>query len=243
MNGPRRRARHTAVAGVAAAVGVATVALALRGAAPPQEHARRVPPGLRAVADRAPIQFVALAPGTSRGQLGATATPPTAARDWVIEAPRGVLAALARWDASFRPWRATEYHEHVRSLDSLFTEDAVPWAVRADLTGDGQVDLVLAGRTQRGPALVAVVADTTATHGYRVVAGDARLYEAGRGEDRVPLRPLLLVLGPVPRGQYEGCTDVVSLPQGGFTFQPPGYGLWRVLHVGQTAIEERYTGC
>lgn len=243
MNGGRRRARHTAVAGIAAAAGVATAALALGGAPRSREQARPAPAGLRAVADNAPIRFVALTPDWARRRPGVTVAPPAAARGWVIEVPHGVLAALATWDASFRPWRAAEYHEHVRGLDSLFTADALPWAVRADLTGDGRADLVLAGRTRQGPALVAVVADTAAMHGYRVVAGDPRHYEAGRGEDRVPLRPLLLVLWPVPRGRYEGCTDVVSLPQGGFTFQPPGYGLWRVLHVGQTAIEARYTGC
>lgn len=138
---------------------------------------------------------------------------------WIIEVPQGMLAALERWDGSFRPWARANYEPEIRGQDTLFSSRRLPWVVVADLTGDGREDVVLAGETSGGAVLVALIADAADPLGYRVVSEGAYAYsEEGEGTDISSLPHVQYVLRRVDPPFYQACTEQVPLPNGGFAF-------------------------
>jgi hypothetical protein len=81
-----------------------------------------------------------------------------------------VRAALDAWDKTFQPYGESTYVSEVRNA-YRFSPHEGPFAIIADINGDGALDIVLQGDTASGPAIVAVLSESG---GYKAVEVDKR---------------------------------------------------------------------
>jgi hypothetical protein len=183
--------------------------------------------------------------GSGAGAQTTTAHSPQAAdrvvRFWDghVVMPPAMERALRSWNARFTPWRTEDFTPSVRALALARRVSAeLPWAVRGDFNGDGQVDLALSGHDARTQYLIVLLSERV-RYGVRVLqedSYDAKLVQEFQVED---------ALSRAAPGTLYTCDGgtAVHLRFEGFQLQSPGEHAPTVWYWQAGRLSHALAGC